>query len=96
VTTRLKSLVAVVGALLTALVTLLADKGVSHMLPSSWQAWLAGGGFALLAGLATYFARNTMTLQQVDQSLQKGDFSLPQLHSAIGGVKPGDGVGGPR
>ena len=86
--TWLKTAVAVIGALLTAAATLAADPAVRGMLPSSWQAWLAAGGLAVLTGLATYFARNQMTIPQVNKALKEGDFTFPELAASGIGKHP--------
>lgn len=66
-----KALLATLAAIGTALAVVIADPSTSALLPENWVQWIATGAGALVALGAVFGIRNSRTVEQAQEDLDR-------------------------
>lgn len=78
-----KAIIAVVGTIATALLTLSTSPELIAVLPESGGQWLATAAGVVGTGVLGWLIRNQLTVDQIDKAIDAGDISLSDLRALL-------------
>lgn len=79
-----KALIAFVGTIATALLTLGTNPEIVGAIPEGATNWLVTVAGVLGTTVLGYLVRNQLTIDQIDKALEAGDLSLEDLKAVLG------------
>ena len=77
-----KAIIAAFAIAGNTLGTVAADPDIAGVLPTGWGAAVVTAG-TFVGGVITFLVRNQKTIDQVDEAVEAGDFTLQDLESLV-------------